>query len=103
MSSSYLVLKNNKDTPITDGAINSSMEVNASKPIVEVQSFGMSELMYLTVMVLFINLFFKGVSMVLNFLKQRWIQRKNGKNSDVDKNLNVCDTSVMQEQQKDIS
>ena len=101
MSSTYLVLKNNKDTPITDGAINSSIEVNASKPIVEVQSFGMSELMYLTLMVLLINLFFKGLSMVLNFLTQRWMQRRNGKNFGVGRGVDTCASSLKQEQQKD--
>ena len=94
MSSTYLVLKNNNEH-------NASISVEASAH--PIKAFGVSDFVYLTLMVLFINLFFKGVSMVLNFLKQRWIQRKNGKNSDVDKNLNVCDTSVMQEQQKDIS
>ena len=103
MSSTYLVLKNTKDTPIPDGAINSSMEVNASNPVVEMQSFGMNELMYLTLMVLLINLFFKGIGMLVNFLKQRWMQRKNGKNSGVDKDLNACDASMKQEQQNDIS
>ena len=96
MSSTYLVLKNTKDTPITDGAINSSMEVNASKPVIEMQSFGMSELMYLTLMVLLINLFFKGIGMVLNFLKQRWMQRRNGKDGAVNKGLNTCDSSLKQ-------
>ena len=103
MSSTYLVLKNNKDTPITDGAINSSMEVNASIPVIEVQSFRMSELMYLTVMVLFINLFFKGLSMVLDFLKQRWMQRKNGINSGVGRGVDTCASSLKHKQQKDIS
>ena len=98
MSSTYLVLKNTKDTPITDGAINSSMEVNASTPVVGVQSFGMSELMYLTLMVLLINLFFKGIGMLVNFLKQRWMQRRNGKDGGVDRALNACDASMKQEQ-----
>ena len=64
MSSTYLVLKNNNEH-------NSSISVEASAhPIKE---FGVSDFVYLTLIVLLMNLFFKGVSMVLNFLKQRWI------------------------------
>ena len=90
MSSTYLVLKNTKDTPIPDGAI------NASTPVIEVPSFGMSELMYLTLMVLFINLFFKGIGMVLNFLKQRWIQRRNDKDGGGNRSVDTCASSLKQ-------
>ena len=79
------------------------MEVNASNPVIEMQSFGMSELMYLTVMVLLINLFFKGIGMLVNFLTQRWMQRRNGKNSGVGRGVDTCASSLKQEQQKDIS
>ena len=89
MSSTYLVLKNNNEH-------NASISVEASAhPIKE---FGVSDFVYLTLMVLFINLFFKGLSMLLNFLKQRWVQRRNGKNGGVDKALNGCDASMKQEQ-----
>lgn len=93
MSSTYLVLKNNNEH-------NSSISVEASAH--SIKAFGVSELMYLTVMVLLINLFFKGIGMVLNFLKQRWVQRRNGKNGAVNKDLNTPNASMKQEQQKDI-
>jgi len=87
MSSTYLVLKNNNEH-------NASISVEASAhPIKE---FGMSDFVYLTLIVLLINLFFKGVSMVLDFLKQRWRQRRNGKNGGVDRALNACDASLKQ-------
>ena len=89
MSNTYLVLKNNNEH-------NASISVEASAhPIKE---FGMSDFVYLTLIVLLINLFFKGVSMVLDFLKQRWVQRRNGKNGGVDRALNACDASMKQEQ-----
>ena len=89
MSSTYLVLKNNNEH-------NASISVETSThPIKE---FGVSDFVYLTLIVLFINLFFKGVSMVLNFLKQRWMQRRNGKDGAVDRALNACDASMKQEQ-----
>ena len=102
MSSTYLVLKNTKENSISDGTINSSMEVNASNPVVEVQSFGMSEILYLSLFLLLGNMVFKLLEMVLNFLTQRWMQRKNGINSDMDRGVNAC-ASLNQEQQKDIS
>ena len=87
MSSTYLVLKNNNEH-------NASISVEASAhPIKE---FGVSEFVYLTLIVLFINLFFKGLSMLLNFLKQRWMQRRNGKDGGVDRALNACDASMKQ-------
>ena len=87
MSSTYLVLKNNNEH-------NASISVEASAD--SIKEFGVSEFVYLTLMVLFINLFFKGVSMVLNFLKQRWMQRRNGKDGAVNKGLNTCDSSLKQ-------
>ena len=92
MSSTYLVLKNNNEH-------NASISVESSD--YAIKAFGVSELMYLTVMVLLINLFFKGIGMVLNFLKQRWIQRRNGKDGGVDRALNACDAS-MKQAKKDI-
>ena len=87
MSSTYLVLKNNNEH-------NASISVETSAhPIKE---FGVSDFVYLTLIVLLMNLFFKGVSMVLNFLKQRWMQRRNGKNGGVDRALNACDASLKQ-------
>lgn len=87
MSNTYLVLKNNNEH-------NASISVEASAhPIKE---FGMSDFVYLTLIVLLINLFFKGVSMVLDFLKQRWMQRRNGKDGAVNKGLNTCDSSLKQ-------
>ena len=87
MSSTYLVLKNNNEH-------NASINVEASAhPIKE---FGVSDFVYLTLIVLFINLFFKGVSMLLNFLKQRWMQRRNGKDGGGNKGLNTCDSSLKQ-------
>ena len=87
MSSTYLVLKNNNEH-------NASISVETSAhPIKE---FGVSDFVYLTLIVLLMNLFFKGVSMVLNFLKQRWMQRRNGKNGGVDRALNACDASMKQ-------
>ena len=87
MSSTYLVLKNNNEH-------NASISVEASAD--SIKEFGMSDFVYLTLIVLFINLFFKGVSMVLDFLKQRWMQRRNGKNGAVDRALNACDASMKQ-------
>ena len=87
MSSTYLVLKNNNEH-------NASISVEASAD--SIKEFGVSEFVYLTLMVLFINLFFKGVSMVLIFLKQRWMQRRNGKDGAVDRALNACDASMKQ-------
>ena len=87
MSSTYLVLKNNNEH-------NASISVEASAD--SIKEFGMSDFVYLTLIVLFINLFFKGVSMLLNFLKQRWMQRRNGKNGAVDRALNACDASMKQ-------
>ena len=87
MSSTYLVLKNNNEH-------NASISVEASAD--SIKEFGVSEFVYLTLMVLFINLFFKGVSMLLNFLKQRWVQRRNGKNGGGNKGLNTCDSSLKQ-------
>ena len=87
MSSTYLVLKNNNEH-------NASISVEASAD--SIKEFGVSEFIYLTLMVLLINLFFKGVSMVLNFLKQRWMQRRNGKDGAVNKGLNTCDSSLKQ-------
>ena len=89
MSSTYLLLKNNNEH-------NASISVEASAH--SIKAFGVSDFVYLTLIVLFINLFFKGVSMVLDFLKQRWMQRRNGKNGGVDKALNGCDASMKQEQ-----
>lgn len=87
MSSTYLVLKNNNEH-------NASISVEASAhPIKE---FGVSDFVYLTLIVLFINLFFKGLSMLLNFLKQRLMIRRNGKNGGVDRALNACDASMKQ-------
>ena len=87
MSSTYLLLKNNNEH-------NVSVSVEASAH--PIKTFGVSDFVYLTLMVLFINLFFKGVSMVLDFLKQRWRQRRNGKNGGVDRALNACDASLKQ-------
>ena len=87
MSSTYLVLKNNNEH-------NASISVEASAD--SIKEFGVSEFIYLTLIVLLINLFFKGVSMVLNFLKQRWVQRRNGKDGGVDRALNTCDASLKQ-------
>ena len=87
MSSTYLLLKNNNEH-------NASISVEASAD--SIKEFGVSEFVYLTLIVLFINLFFKGVSMVLNFLKQRWMQRRNGKDGAVNKGLNTCDSSLKQ-------
>ncbi|NBK98262.1 MAG: hypothetical protein EOM50_09605 [Erysipelotrichia bacterium] len=90
MSSTYLVLKNNNEH-------NASISVEAS-PTYKIKEFGVSDFVYLTLIVLFINLFFKGVSMLLNFLKQRWVQRRNGKDGAVDRAFNACDASMKQEQ-----
>ena len=87
MSSTYLVLKNNNEH-------NASISVEASAD--SIKEFGVSEFIYLTLIVLLINLFFKGVSMVLNFLKQRWMQRRNGKDGGVDTGLNASDASMKQ-------
>lgn len=87
MSSTYLVLKNNNEH-------NASIGVEASA--YAIKEIGVSDFVYLTVMVLFINLFFKGIGMVLNFLKQRWMQRRNGKDGAVNKGLNTCDSSLKQ-------
>ena len=87
MSSTYLVLKNNNEH-------NASISVEASAH--SIKELGVSEFIYLTLMVFFINLFFKGVSMLLNFLKQRWMQRRNGKDGGVDRVLNACDVSMKQ-------
>ncbi len=87
MSSTYLVLKNNNEH-------NASISVEASAH--SIKTFGVSDFVYLTLMVLFINLFFKGVSMVLDFLKQRWMQRRNGTDGGVDRALNACDASMKQ-------
>lgn len=87
MSSTYLVLKNNNEH-------NASISVEASAH--PIKAFGMSDFVYLTLIVLFINLFFKGVSMVLHFLKQQWMQRRNGKDSAVNKGLDTCDSSLKQ-------
>ena len=87
MSSTYLVLKNNNEH-------NASISVETSAH--SIKEFGVSEFIYLTLMVLFINLLFKGVSMVLNFLKQRWMQRRNGKDGGVHRVLNACDASMKQ-------
>ena len=89
MSSTYLVLKNNNEH-------NASISVESSAH--SIKAFGVSDFVYLTVMVLFINLFFKGIGMLVNFLTQRWMQRRNGKNGGVDKALNGCDASMKQEQ-----
>ena len=89
MSSTYLVLKNNNEH-------NASISVETSAH--SIKAFGVSDFVYLTLIVLFINLFFKGVSMVLDFLKQRWMQRRNGKDGAVDRALNGCDASMKQEQ-----
>ena len=87
MSSTYLVLKNNNEH-------NASISVEASAD--SIKEFGVSEFVYLTLMVLFINLFFKGVSMVLNFLKQRWMQRRNGKDGAVNKGVDTSNSSLKQ-------
>ncbi len=87
MSSTYLVLKNNNEH-------NASISVEASAH--SIKEFGVSDFVYLTMIVLFINLFFKGVSMLLDFLKQRWVQRRNGKDGGVNKGLNTCDSSLKQ-------
>ena len=87
MSSTYLLLKNNNEH-------NASISVEASAH--SIKTFGVSDFVYLTLIVLLINLFFKGVSMLLNFLKQRWVQRRNGKNGGVDRALNACDASMKQ-------
>ena len=87
MSSTYLVLKNNNEH-------NASISVEASAD--SIKEFGVSEFIYLTLIVLLINLFFKGVSMLLNFLKQRWVQRRNGKDGGVNRALNACDSSLKQ-------
>ena len=87
MSSTYLVLKNNNEH-------NASISVESSAD--SIKEFGVSEFVYLTLIVLLINLFFKGVSMLLNFLKQRWMQRRNGKDSAVNKGLDTCDSSLKQ-------
>lgn len=87
MSSTYLVLKNNNEH-------NASISVEASAH--SIKAFGVSDFVYLTLIVLLINLFFKGVSMVLDFLKQRWMQRRNGKDGAVNKGLNTCDSSLKQ-------
>lgn len=87
MSSTYLVLKNNNEH-------NASINVEASAH--SIKEFGVSEFIYLTLIVLLINLFFKGVSMVLNFLKQRWMQRRNDKDGGGNKGLNTCASSLKQ-------
>ena len=87
MSSTYLVLKNNNEH-------NASISVEASA--YAIKEIGVSDFVYLTLIVLFINLFFKGIGMVLNFLKQRWMQRRNGKDGAVNKGLNTCDSSLKQ-------
>ena len=87
MSSTYLVLKNNNEH-------NASISVEASAH--SIKAFGVSEFIYLTLMVLFINLFFKGVSMLLDFLKQRWMQRRKDKDGGGNKGLNTCDSSLKQ-------
>ncbi len=87
MSSTYLVLKNNNEH-------NASISVEASAH--PIKAFGVSDFIYLTLIVLFINLFFKGVSMLLDFLKQRWVQRRNGKDGGGNKGLNTCDSSLKQ-------
>ena len=87
MSSTYLVLKNNNEH-------NASISVEASAD--SIKEFGVSEFIYLTLIVLLINLFFKGVSMVLDFLKQRWMQRRNGKNGGGKTGVDTCDSSFKQ-------
>ena len=87
MSSTYLVLKNNNEH-------NASISVEASAD--SIKEFGVSEFIYLTLIVLLINLFFKGVSMVLDFLKQRWVQRRNGKDGAVNTGVDTCDSSLKQ-------
>ena len=87
MSSTYLVLKNNNEH-------NASISVEASAD--SIKEFGVSEFIYLTLIVLLINLFFKGVSMLLNFLKQRWMQRRNGKEGGGNRGLNTCASSLKQ-------
>ena len=87
MSSTYLVLKNNNEH-------NASIGVEASA--YAIKEIGVSDFVYLTVMVLFINLFFKGIGMVLNFLKQRWMQRRNDKDGGGNKGLNTCASSLKQ-------
>lgn len=89
MSSTYLLLKNNNEH-------NASISVEASAH--SIKTFGVSDFVYLTLIVLLINLFFKGVSMLLNFLKQRLMIRRNGKNGAMDRALNACDASMKQEQ-----
>ena len=87
MSSTYLVLKNNNEH-------NASISVETSTH--PIKAFGVSEFIYLTLIVLFINLFFKGVSMVLDFLKQRWMQRPNGKDGAVNKGVDTSNSSLKQ-------
>lgn len=87
MSSTYLVLKNNNEH-------NASISVETSTH--PIKTFGVSDFVYLTLIVLLINLFFKGVSMLLNFLKQRLMIRRNGKDGGVDRALNACDASMKQ-------
>ena len=87
MSSTYLLLKNNNEH-------NASISVEASAD--SIKEFGVSEFVYLTLIVLLINLFFKGVSMLLNFLKQRWVQRRNGKDGAVNRGVDTCASSLKQ-------
>ena len=94
MSSTYLVLKNNNE-------YNASISVESSA--YAIKEIGVSDFVYLTVMVLFINLFFKGIGMLVNFLTQRWMQRRNGKNSGVGRGVDTCASSLKHKQQKDIS
>ena len=87
MSSTYLLLKKNNEH-------NASISVEASAH--PIKAFGVSEFIYLTLIVLFINLFFKGVSMLLDFLKQRWVQRRNGKDGGGKTGVDTCDSSLKQ-------
>ena len=87
MSSTYLVLKNNNE-------YNASIGVESSAH--SIKTFGVSDFVYLTLIVLLINLFFKGVSMVLDFLKQRWIQRRNDKDGGGNRSVDTCASSLKQ-------
>ena len=85
MSSTYLVLKNNNEH-------NASISVETSAH--SIKEFGVSDFVFLTLIVLFTNLYYKGVTMVLNFLKQRWVQRHNGKDGGGKTGVDTCDSSL---------
>lgn len=69
MSSTYLVLKNNNEH-------NVSIHVEASSAYV-IKEIGVSELIYLAMIVAIANLFFKALERVLDLLMQRRHRNKD--------------------------